>query len=207
MMEITSAWQTVESELKAFVYKRVKDKALTDDIVQDVFVKMYTHIDQVKDTEKITAWIYQITRNIIVDHFRRQSKPIILADIESDSEQHDLNDCVSSCLKEMLQTLPEKYREAIELTEFHNLSQLQLAERLGISYSGTKSRVQRARQMLKERMDQNFVIRMDNYGNVTTCGKRQSISTLPVSFLATSCSCSATAGVIATAGINLIVHK
>lgn len=169
MMEITLNWKTVQNELKAFVYKRVKDKALTDDIVQDVFVKMYTHIDQVKDTEKITAWLYQITRNIIVDHFRRQSKPIIMLDIESDSEQRNLNDCVSSCLKEMLLTLPDKYREAIELTEFNNLSQLQLAGKLGISYSGAKSRVQRARQMLKERMDQNYIIKMDSYGNVTTC--------------------------------------
>jgi RNA polymerase sigma-70 factor (ECF subfamily) len=69
----------------------------------------------------------------------------------------------------MLVTLPEKYREALELTELKNMSQLQLAEALHISYSGAKSRVQRARQLLKEKMDKLYVIKMDAYGNVVVC--------------------------------------
>ncbi len=72
----------------------------------------------------------------------------------------------------MLLTLPEKYREAIELTEFKNLSQLDLAHKLDISYSGAKSRVQRARQLLKEKMEEQYKIKMDAYGNVLVCENR-----------------------------------
>lgn len=166
------AWTKTQQELKSFVYRRVKDKALTEDIVQDVLLKVHIRLDQLKDSEKITGWIYQITRNAITDHYRNQPQSINVHDLDWESENTELNDCVSSCLKEMLFTLPEKYREAIELTELENLSQTHLAERLNISYSGAKSRVQRARQMLKEKMDEQYHIKMDAYGNVIVCENR-----------------------------------
>ena len=72
----------------------------------------------------------------------------------------------------MLETLPKKYQEAIQLTEIQNLSQTDLAKKLNISYSGAKSRVQRARQMLKKKMDEQYLIEMDTYGNVTVCESR-----------------------------------
>ena len=59
-------WTKTQQELTRFVYRRVKDKALTQDIVQDVLLKAYTRLDQLNDTEKITGWIYQITRNTII---------------------------------------------------------------------------------------------------------------------------------------------
>jgi RNA polymerase sigma-70 factor (ECF subfamily) len=167
-----ATWLKTQNELRAFVYKKVKDKSLAEDIVQDVFLKVSTHIESLKDSEKITSWIYQITRNVIMDHFRREAKSINSIDLDWESESANYNECVSLCLKEMLQQLPAKYREAIELTEFENLSQIQLAERLQISYSGAKSRVQRARQILRAKMDETYHIRLDAYGNAITCKNR-----------------------------------
>ena len=170
-MEITThiEWNKTQHELKRFVYKKVKDKALAEDIVQDVFLKVHNKLGQLKDTEKITGWIYQITRNVITDHFRSHSKPIAMSDLDWESDHHAFNDCVATCLGEMLDTLPAKYQEALKLTEMENLSQTDLAARLNISYSGAKSRVQRARQMLKEKMDEQYVIKTDAYGNVIVC--------------------------------------
>jgi len=160
------------NELKGFVYRRVRDKELTNDIVQEVFLKVQSKINQLHDQEKIAGWIYQIARNIITDHFRSKSKIINAKDLDWESDHNVLNDCVSYCLNEMLLALPEKYRQALELTELQNLSQTELATKLDISYSGAKSRVQRARQMLKEKMDKNYRIKMDSYGNVTVCENR-----------------------------------
>jgi RNA polymerase sigma-70 factor (ECF subfamily) len=159
--------------LRNFVQRRVKDRAIAEDIVQEVFVKMYTRIGQLKEHEKITAWMYQITRNAITDHFRSKSKAILRTDIDWQSERQDLNDCVIACLGDMLTTLPEKYRQALELAELDNLSQIELAKRLQISYSGAKSRVQRARQMLKQKMDEAYLIKTDAYGNVIVCENRR----------------------------------
>jgi len=160
------------NELKGFVYKRVKDRDLTEDIVHDVYLKVRGKIGQLEHDEKIAGWIYKIARNAITDHFRSKSKTIHSHDLDWESDNNVLNDCVSYCLNEMLVTLPEKYREAIELTEIQNLSQTDLATKLGISYSGAKSRVQRARQMLKEKMEESYRIKMDSYGNVVVCENR-----------------------------------
>lgn len=157
------------NELKGFVYKRVKDKALTDDIIQDVFLKVQSKSDQLKEKDKLIGWIYQIARNAITDYFREKSKVIRPADIDWESDNSILTDCVTHCLRETLETLPEKYREALALTELESVPQRELAKRLNISYSGAKSRVQRARQLLRAKMDEHYVIEMDNYGNVVLC--------------------------------------
>jgi RNA polymerase sigma-70 factor, ECF subfamily len=165
-------WNFFQNELKGFVYKRVKDKALAEDIIQDVFIKAQGKIDQLKNDEKIRGWIYQITKHTIIDHFRKKSKTIDPSDLDWTPDEPNYNECVSNCLKELLPKLPEKYRVALELTEIENLSQLELAQRLGISYPGAKSRVQRARQMLKEKMDEVLVVETDRYGNAIVCKDR-----------------------------------
>lgn len=168
-----NAWENTQKQLKSFVVKRVKDKSLAEDIVQDVFIKVHSNLAQLKDTGKITGWIFQIARNAISDHFRTQSKTVSLHDLDWESDTRELNECVAECLQQMLTTLPHKYREALRMSEMENLSQLEVASRLDISYSGAKSRVQRARQMLKEKMDAHYLIKMDTYGNVTVCENRK----------------------------------
>lgn len=169
---VTTNWSFFQEELRGFVYKRVKDKELTDDIIHDIFIKAQTRIAQLQQEQKFTNWIYQIARNTIIDHFRKQSKTIHPSDLDWDSDVKNFNECVSNALKSLLPTLPEKYRVALQLTEFENLSQLELADRLGISYSGAKSRVQRARQMLKDKMDERLIVKTDCYGNAIVCRNR-----------------------------------
>jgi RNA polymerase sigma-70 factor, ECF subfamily len=162
-----------QNELKSFVLKRVKDRALAEDIVHDVFLKVHSKIGQLKDSEKMVSWIYQITRNTIHDHFRRDQKlATVMPEIEVENDTNSLNECVAQCLKEMVTTLPDKYREAFELAELKNVSQTELAQQLKISYSGAKSRVQRARQMLRQKLEDLLVIETDSYGNVIVCEDR-----------------------------------
>lgn len=168
----TINWGTFRSQLKRFVQKQVKDGAIADDIVQDVFLKVQQSISQLQSTEKVVGWVYRIAKNTIVDHFRRASKELSLPELDWDSDWQSLNECVTRCLRETMTTLPPKYREALELAELENISQTELAEKLKISYSGAKSRVQRARQMLRERMDELYRIEMDKYGNVLVCENR-----------------------------------
>lgn len=160
------------SELRGFIARRVRDTALAKDIAQDVVLKVYSRFDQLKDSEKVTGWMYQIARNTITDHFRKASKSPDPREFVWEDQYSTLTDCVHGCLKEMMATLPDKYREALELAELGNMSQTELAEKLQISYSGAKSRVQRARQLLRERMDAQYRIEMDAYGNVVVCEDR-----------------------------------
>ena len=69
-------------------------------------------------------------------------------------------------LREMVETLPESYREALTLTEYEGLSQKELADRLGLSVSGAKSCVQRARQKIKDKLLTCFYLEFDRRGMI-----------------------------------------
>lgn len=145
------AWQEHRAELYRFVLKRVRDEALAEDIVHDVLLKAFTRQETLRDPRKLRPWLYHITRNAIIDHYRSR-KPLepmpdelIPKDSEEDgSTQREL----ARCLVPLLNELPELYRRALTLAEFERLAQREVASRLGLSLSGAKSRVQRARRML-----------------------------------------------------------
>jgi RNA polymerase sigma-70 factor (ECF subfamily) len=159
-------------KLLAFVSSRVRNTQDAEDIVQNVFVKAQLKSHQLKEAEKFSAWMFTMTRNSIMDFYREKKKineAVILNDVE---EYNEFNDCVAACLNQLMATLPSPYREALEFTEKDHVPQKELAVRLGISYSGAKSRVQRARQMLKEKLEALYEIKTDGYGNVLACEDR-----------------------------------
>lgn len=165
-------WSIFQGDLKDYVFGKVKDRALAEDIVHDVFLKARNKSYQLRERENFSGWLHRIAKNMIIDHFRRQSRPIETPVVISKEEIENYNECVENCLNKLLPTLPEKYRVALQLAELENISQVELARHFGISYSGLKSRVQRARQMLKSKIDQILIVKTDAYGNVIVCKNR-----------------------------------
>ncbi len=160
-------WEEFHGKLFGFINKRVKDKDTANDILQDVFVKIHLKLDTLTDEEKITSWVYQITRHSILDHFKKQKIQIDLPENLADNQgEKTFNDEVGNCLKTMIEDLPSDSKEAIIQTELGELSQKEYSEKLGISYSGTKSRVQRARQQLHQLFTECCTIESDKYGNI-----------------------------------------
>lgn len=153
--DIKYIWTDLQGELFKFILSRVKNEEVAKDILQEVFIKIHTNIETLKDITKFTSWTYQITRNTIVDYFRKYRKEYIgteeLEIPEEDSDSFDYSK-LSECINQKIKSLTEKYQEAIVLTYLKNYSQKELANHLNISYSGTKSRVQKARDILKEKM-------------------------------------------------------
>lgn len=148
-------WETFSAPLQQFIRRRVQDPHNAEDILQDVFLKIHARIDTLQQQDRLVSWMYQITRNAIADHYRARRPttelPETLAapgELLDDDVVQELLPCVAA----MLNDLPEAYREALHLTEYQGLSQKELGERLGISFSGAKSRVQRARAKLKEQL-------------------------------------------------------
>lgn len=156
MTEITISdlWNQFHHRLLQFVSNRVSDPQDAEDIVQDVFMRIHDHLDTVRNVDRLESWIYQIARNSIADAYRRRQNLVILDDLPGDKDvpNVDSRENLAPYLREIVETLPEPYREALLLTEYEGLTQKELANRLGISLSGAKSRVQRARQKVKEVM-------------------------------------------------------
>lgn len=163
-------WEELNIPLRRFIIKRVH-KSDAEDILQNVFCKIHDNIDQVQNDNKIHAWVYQIAHNAIVDYYRNRELTVELSmenaniSTPNPTDSHISNE-LADCLTSMIDYLPEKYKEALLLTEFENLSQKELSERLGLSISGAKSRVQRARKKLQEILLGCCHIEFDHSGNI-----------------------------------------
>src|SRR5213080_479161 len=146
-------WETFHTGLNHFILKRVPDEQSADDILQETFLKIHTRIDTLRDEAKLQSWMYQIARNAIADYYREQKATVELSEALLLPEEPLVDDDVVKDLipsvKAMVDSLPDDYREALILTEYQGLTQRELAEKLGMSLSGAKSRVQRAREKLK----------------------------------------------------------
>ncbi len=162
-------WNEFGEHLHAFIRKRVRDETIADDLLQDVFMKIHARIVTLREGEKLRAWLYQITRNAILDYYRRQ-KPLeelsedFIASVAPESEAWIE---LAQCVQPLLRQLPEPYREAVCLSELQGLTQQEIAQRQGISLSGAKSRVQRGRAKLKEVFQECCALEFDQRGKVT----------------------------------------
>jgi RNA polymerase sigma-70 factor (ECF subfamily) len=175
---VEAIWVDYHEKLLGFIQKRVKDKCIAEDILQDVFIKILNKIDTLREDSKIQNWLYQLTRNTIIDFYRANKimEDIPESLIEEDSTNTDSAvEEMKSCIMPVIDSLDEKYREAVTLTEMEGLSQKELASKLNISYTGAKSRVQRGRAAVKDTFSKYCTFKYDSCGNVVgyddSCGK------------------------------------
>jgi RNA polymerase sigma-70 factor (ECF subfamily) len=187
---VENIWKEFAAKLGQFIRARVTDPATAEDILQDVFVKIQKRLGQLQDPAKLEGWIYLIARNAIIDHYRTRKETVEVPETlpaEPDADDPELED-LKAAFRRMIYSLPEPYREAFVLTEFEGLTQQELADRLGISLSGAKSRVQRGRAQLKKMLTDCCTFEFDRRGSVIGCEPR------------TVSSCPECAGPIAKAG-------
>lgn len=172
-------WEEFSEPLKRFIKQRIANEYDTEDVLHEVFIKIHNNIGSLMNDNEINAWIYRITRNTIIDYYRKKGKNLevieLPEDLESDTHEKLLaNAEIASCLKGMIDSLPEKYKQVILLTEFQEMTQKEVSEKLDISISGAKSRVQRARKMLKKRLLGCCHLEFDNRGNIIDYKHRKS---------------------------------
>jgi RNA polymerase sigma-70 factor (ECF subfamily) len=165
-----SIWTRLNADLRPFIRRRVADDHVADDLLQETFVRVHRNLPSLQEADRLAAWVYQIARNVIHDHHRQASKiTLALADDPPD-DADDRSSCLKSraseWLEEMVNQLPDGYREAVQLSEIEGLAQQEVAERLGLSLSGAKSRIQRGRAMLKDELERCCRFEFDRRGNV-----------------------------------------
>ena len=165
--------------LRRFILRRVKDPAETDDILQEVLIRMHKGIGAVRDEDRIEAWAYQITRNAIIDRHRSlagrpESVDIDEAlDVPEELDSEAAHKEAAECMLPMIEMLPELYRDAVRMSEIDGITQREVAELLGISLSGAKSRVQRGREKLREMFLECCSIERGICGTVTAMTPRK----------------------------------
>jgi RNA polymerase sigma-70 factor, ECF subfamily len=153
--------------LVPFISKRV-DPQDVEDVLQNVFVRIQRSLGDLRDSDKLVPWGYQIARNVIVDHTRRATvrKHEELDRVRSiAAPQHLADDSGASelalILDHFIGRLSDPYREALQLTELDGMTQAEAAEQVGLSLPGMKSRVQRGRAQLRELLESCCDIELD----------------------------------------------
>lgn len=169
-------WRDLGGSLRGFILNRVADPTLADDLLQEVFVRIHRGIDSLKDEDRLAAWVYRIARNTIADYMRRPRESTVplgegdgvAEDADDDSIAHE----VGVWLTQMIDELPETYRTAVKLVEKEGATQREVAEKLSLSVSGAKSRVQRGRQRLKDMLLECCHLEFDRRGNIIDWTRR-----------------------------------
>jgi RNA polymerase sigma-70 factor, ECF subfamily len=130
-----------------------------------VMLRIHRSSGELEHVERVTGWIYRIASNAIVDYYRKPARRELPAGWQLDVEDAVVSESASvsdeantaelrgelaQCLSPLIERLPASYRQALVLTELDGFTQTEAAARLGLSVSGMKTRVQRARGQLKE---------------------------------------------------------
>jgi RNA polymerase sigma-70 factor (ECF subfamily) len=169
-------WEEFHRRLLGFIARRVSDRDSAEDILQDVMLRIHRHVGELEHAAAVSGWIHQIARNAIIDHYRRapvrRERPAGIEPVPVDAPAPetaapDPRDELARCLAPLLERLPDKYREAVALAELDGVTQAEAAARLGLSTSGMKSRVQRARTQLRGLLADCCEIELDRRGGVT----------------------------------------
>lgn len=165
---LTRAWRETRGELQGWLRHRLDGDAEADDLLQEVFLRALRQGDAFCALDNPRAWLFQVARNTLTDRLRARRPQAELGDELAAAESEPLApvDQLSQCLPRVLTELSAADRLAIELCDIAGQPQQALAQRLGISLSGAKSRLQRARLRLRARLVEGCQVSFDETGLV-----------------------------------------
>lgn len=180
-------WEEFSAPVRAFVRRRVPPDLDVEDVVQDVFLRLLRHLDTLGDVERLDAWVFQVARSAVTDalraHRRRALRygavePDDLADASA-ADAPDATFELTPCLTPFVRQLAPPYREALEMTALGGLTQQEAARSAGISLSGMKSRVQRAREQLRGEFLRCCAVQLDARGGIMDVEPRPDTNCAP----------------------------
>jgi RNA polymerase sigma-70 factor, ECF subfamily len=179
---VEAAWRELHDQLLGFIARRVRTREDAEDILQEVMLRIHRSSGELERVERVTGWIYRIAGNAIVDYYRRPARRELPSGWQADVEEPghfesawaadesgtaELRGELARCLSPLVERLPASYRQALVLTELEGVTQAEAASRLGLSVSGMKTRVQRARGRLKDLLLDCCHVELDRRRGVT----------------------------------------
>jgi RNA polymerase sigma factor (sigma-70 family) len=145
-------------EFLAFLQKRLGDRALAEDILQEAFVRGLHKLGTLESDESATAWFYRILRNAVIDHHRRRASvdkklAAFAAELErSVQPEGEVRGAVCRCVGELAGTLKPEYAEALRRVEVDGVAVKDYANEAGITSNNAAVRVFRAREALRKQV-------------------------------------------------------
>lgn len=173
-------WQQMHTGIRGFVSRRIRQPADVDDVVQRVFLRVHEGLSSLRDEDRIHAWVYRTATNAIADYYRgpinrrelasgglddfADASPVGAAPEEADEPTAEKE--FAACVQPLLRSLSEADQETLTLIDVDEVTQADAARRLGISVSGMKSRIQRARRRLRTVVEDCCRVNLDRRGGI-----------------------------------------
>lgn len=177
--DVPNLWLEHQNELKNFIFKRVRDRDLANDISQEVLLKVYNFCRSKSGLKNVRSWLFQIAQNTIIDHYRKQSKLAYKEIPETPLEEENIAfQEAGKYIIPMLEFLPEAYSVPLKLSDIDGMRQADIAKKLGLSLPATKSRIQRARHLLMEEFITCCHFEKDPTGNLLSFEIKESCTPL-----------------------------
>ncbi|MDQ6472894.1 sigma-70 family RNA polymerase sigma factor [Flavobacterium sp. LHD-80] len=161
-----------ESRIYGFIYSKIKDKDITNDLFQDTFIKVIKTLknNSYKEEDKFLSWVLRISHNLIVDHFRKTKRmPMqrdndqfsifsIISDNSLNIENRIIIEQVETDLKNLLEELVEDQKEILMMRLYYNMSFREISEEKKISINTALGRMRYALNNLRKIIEKNKVV-------------------------------------------------
>ena len=141
-----------------FLQRRLGNRELAEDILQDAFVKSIEKTNALRDEQSAVAWFYRMLRNAVIDYYRRASVRTkafesLAREMEGAVEPPlEIRDEICACVSRLAATLKQEYADAIQRIDVDGVSVASYADETGISASNAGVRVFRAREALRKQV-------------------------------------------------------
>ncbi|WPO78067.1 RNA polymerase sigma factor [Flavobacterium sp. KACC 22761] len=160
-----------ESRIYGFIYSKIKDRDIANDIFQDTFIKVIETLkrNSYKEEEKFVSWVMRISHNLIVDHFRKIKRmPMrrdqdefsifsMMADNALDIENKIITDQLQIDLKKLIEELVEEQKEIVIMRIYYNMSFKEIGEEKKISINTALGRMRYALNNLRKVIKKNKI--------------------------------------------------
>lgn len=149
-MQTQDIWNTYSNDIKHFILSKVKDAVVTDDLLQETFIKVHTKLHQLKDDTKLKPWLFSIARYTVTDYFRQHDFTCDINDDDLISDERDQDHSEHDCLRGIIKNLHKKYRDPLFLSDIKGMKQQEVAKQLYLPLPTVKSQIQRARKQIAQ---------------------------------------------------------
>ena len=161
-----------QQRLFSFIYSKVKDRAITEDIFQDTFIKVIRTLKRGKYNEegKFLPWVVRIAHNLIIDHFRKSNRMptfknteefdifSVLGDGVMNVEKRIIKEQIHADVKELIKELPEEQKQVLVMRMYNDMSFNEISENTGVSINTALGRMRYALINLRKLIEKNKII-------------------------------------------------
>lgn len=164
---VLAAWTAHEQELHAFLKGRVRDESVADDLLQEVFLKAIRAGAGFCGLDEPRAWLFQVTRNAMIDRHRLQKPTVPLAEtLPAPATVIEPVDELSQCLDRALAALNADDRDVLQQCDLEGQTQRAYADIHELTVPAVKARIQRARVRLRQQLIDQCGVRFADDGRV-----------------------------------------